>query len=38
MDTLDDPRLYVDDDTDCTLTNIKSRHQLEHALDLLVID
>ncbi len=41
MDTLADTRLFVSDDTDCTLTNIKSkarRHQLEHGLDLLVID
>ncbi len=41
MDRLGDPRLSVDDDIDCTLTNIKSkarRHQLEHGLDLLIVD
>ena len=41
MDGLGDPRLFVDDDIDCTLTNIKSkarRHQLEHGLDLLIVD
>jgi replicative DNA helicase len=41
MDGLKEHPLYIDDDSDTTLTNIRSkarRQQMEHGLDLLVID
>jgi replicative DNA helicase len=41
MDDLGQPPLYIDDDTDTTLINIRSKarcHQMRHGLDLLVID
>jgi len=41
MDELGQPPLYIDDDTDTTLINIRSKarcHQMRHGLDLLVID
>jgi len=41
MDKLEDARFFVDDDTDRTLVNLRSkarRQQLEHGLDLLIVD
>lgn len=41
MDQLGKPPLFIDDDTDTTLVNIRSKarcHQMRHGLDLLVID
>jgi replicative DNA helicase len=41
MDGLRAHPLYIDDDADTTLVNLRSkarRHQLEHGLDLLIID
>ncbi len=41
MDDFERPPLYIDDDTDTSLSNIRSEarcHQMRHGLDLLVID
>jgi len=41
FDTLKDCRIFIDDDSDTTLANLRSkarRQQLEHGLDLLIID
>ena len=41
MDDFERPPLYIDDDTDTSLSNIRSKarcHQMRHGLDLLVID
>jgi len=41
MDGLRDHPLYIDDDSDTTLVNLRSkarRQQMEHGLDLLIID
>lgn len=41
MDDFEKPPLYIDDDPDATLSNIRSKarcHQMRHGLDLLVID
>jgi replicative DNA helicase len=41
MDRLDASRIFIDDDANRTLTNIRSkarRLQMEHGLDLLIID
>ncbi|MGC3971607.1 MAG: replicative DNA helicase [Pirellulales bacterium] len=41
MDGLRSHPLYIDDDSDTTLVNLRSkarRHQMEHGLDLLIID
>lgn len=41
FDQLKNHALYIDDDPDTTITNLRSkarRHQMEHGLDLLVID
>lgn len=41
MDEFAKPPLYIDDDPDTTLSNIRSKarcHQMRHGLDLLVVD
>jgi len=41
IDAIKPDRLFIDDDTDTTLANLRSktrRHQMEHGLDLLVVD
>ncbi len=41
IDTVSDLPLFIDDDPDSTISNIRAkaiRHQLEHGLDLLIVD